>query len=256
MWIDLAAGRQFVAVSGARSDGPVAVLVHGAGSDHAVWAHQAAGLARHGWRVLAVDLPGHGRSGGLAPDTIPAVADGLAALLVAAGASPGLVVGHSMGALAALDLAARYPERLTGLVLVGVAARMPVHPALLAAARDDLPRAAAMIAGWGHASEDGEEGAANGKAEATRRLLEGSAPGVLAAGLAACDAYDGTSAAARIAVPTRLILGGADKMSPAKAGLALAAFIPGARVSLIDGAGHMLMAERPDAVLDVLSAQA
>lgn len=253
IWIDLAVGRQFAVLSGDRSDGPVAVLVHGAGSDHRVWEYQGAGLARLGWRVLAVDLPGHGRSDGRAAETIPAVADGLAALLAAVELPPGLVVGHSMGALAALDFAARYPDRLTGLALIGVAARMPVHPALLAAARDDLPRAAAMIAGWGHAAEASGDGTAEGKAEATRRLLEQSAPGVLAAGLTACDGYDGGAAAARIVAPTRLILGDADKMSPAKAGLALASQISGARVSLIHGAGHMLMAERPDAVLQILS---
>jgi pimeloyl-ACP methyl ester carboxylesterase len=256
MWIDLPLGRQFVETAVERSDGPVAVLVHGAGSDHRVWAYQSVGLARRGWRVLAVDLPGHGRSEGAAPDSIPVLADTLAALLEAAGVPPGLVAGHSMGALAALDFAARYPDRLTRLVLVGEAARMPVAPALLAAARDDLPRAAAMIAGWGHASEEGEDGAVNRKAEATRLLLEQSAPGVLAAGLAACDSYDGTWAAARIGVPTRLILGGADKMSPAKAGLSLATLISGARATILPGAGHMLISDRPDAVLDALSDQA
>ncbi|CCG41266.1 alpha/beta fold hydrolase [Magnetospirillum molischianum] len=249
LWIDLAAGRQFIEVTEDRSDGPVAVLVHGAGSDHGVWTYQGAGLARLGWRVLAVDLPGHGRSNGAAPDSIPALADALAALLDAAGLPPGLVVGHSMGALAALDFAARYPGRLTGLALLGVAARMPVHPALLAAAHDDLPRAAAMIAGWGHAIEGTDA------AEATRLLLERSVPGVLAAGLAACDAYDGSWAASRVGVPTTLILGEADKMSPAKAGMALAALIPGAHTRIIPGAGHMLMSEQPDAVLDALSDQ-
>jgi len=246
MWIDLAAGRQFVAADGDGSEGPVAVLVHGAGSDHGVWTHQCSGLVRRGWRVLAVDLPGHGRSGGSAPDSIPALADALALLLEAAGVSPGLIVGHSMGALAALDFAARYPDRLIGLALIGVAARMPVHPGLLAAARDDLPQAAAMIAGWGHADAMGEG------AEATRLLLERSAPGVLAAGLTACNVYDGGFAASRVAVPTTLILGEADKMSPAKYGLALAALIPGAQATVLPGAGHMLMSEQPEAVLEAL----
>jgi len=255
-WFDLAAGRQFALLSGERSAGPVAVLVHGAGSDHRVWDRLGAGLVRLGWRVLVPDLPGHGRSGGQAAATISAIAEGLAEVLAAVGLPPGLVVGHSMGALAALEFAARFPDRLTALALVGVATRMPVHPALLAAARDDLPRAAAMIAGWGHAvAGEGDEDGAR-RVEATRTLLAGSAPGVLAAGLAACDLYDASAAAARITVPTRLILGEADKMSPAKGGLDLAARISGAAASLIDGGGHMLMADRPDAVLNALTDQA
>ncbi|MEO0036062.1 MAG: hypothetical protein RLZZ501_2085 [Pseudomonadota bacterium] len=253
MWCDLDARRVFVATGGEPFDParPVVLLVHGAGADHSVWALQSRGLARRGFAVLACDLPGHGRSGGAAPVSIAAIADGLADLLAAVGGARATVVGHSMGALAALDLAARHPERVGALVLLGAAARMPVHPDLLAAARDDLPRAAAMIAGWGHGGAPGGVPGLHPPA-LTRRLVEASPPGVLAAGLAACAAYDGTEAAARVRAPTLLLVGGADRMSPAKAGQALAGLIPGARITRLEGAGHMLMADRPEAVLDAL----
>jgi len=255
MWLDPDGTPILAATGGVPFDParPVIMLVHGAGSDHSVWALQSRGLARRGWAVLAPDLPGHGRSGGRAPTSIAALADTLAGLLDAAGVKTATVAGHSMGALAALDLAARHPDRVGSLVLLGAAARMPVHPALLAAARDDLPAAAAMIAAWGHAP-GGRSAPGLCPAALTRRVIEASPPGALAVGLAACDAYDGTEAAARITAPATLILGAADRMSPAKAGRALAERIGRARVTVLEGAGHMLMADRPDAVLDALPA--
>lgn len=253
MWLDLDGRRLFATTGGVAFDParPVFLLVHGAGADHSVWTRQAVGLARQGMAVLACDLPGHGRSTGRAPASIGAIADILDRLLESAGVERAIVAGHSMGGLAALDLAARHPGRVRALVLLGIAARMPVHPDLLAAARDDLPRAASMIAGWGHGPSP-ESDPDRAPAAATRRLVEASRPGALAAGLVACAAYDGASAAAAVSAPTTLILGSADKMSGTKAGLALAAAIAGARTEMVEGAGHMLMADRPEAVFDLL----
>jgi pimeloyl-ACP methyl ester carboxylesterase len=156
-----------------------------------------------------------------------------------------------MGALAALACAARHPERVRALALLGAAARMPVHPDLLAAARDDLPGAAALIAKWGHGAAAARDPAVTGAAE---RRLAASAPGVLHADLAACDAYaEGPAHAAAVACPALLVLGAEDRMAPAKAGRKLAEAIPGARVVDLADCGHMLMAEAPDAVLAALA---
>ncbi len=89
---------------------PTIVFVHGAANDHSVWALQSRYFAHHGYNVLAVDLPGHGRSGGEALASIEAIADWLAALLDALGVERAALVGHSMGSLAALDAAARHPS--------------------------------------------------------------------------------------------------------------------------------------------------
>ena len=83
-----------------------------------------------------------------------------------------------------------------------------------------------------------------------KRLLERSRPGVLQSDLSACNAYAGGEAAAsKVACPTVIVAGSADRMSPAKAGRALAALIPDVRFELLDGAGHMLTVERPQEVL-------
>lgn len=235
---------------------PAVVLVHGAGMDHSVWALQSRALARAGYSVLAVDLPGHGRSGGQALASIEALADWLDRFIGVAGFDSAMVAGHSMGALASLDLAARHPARVRGLVLLGAAAAMPVHPDLIAAAQEDLPAAAAMITAWGFSASaalGGNPAPGLWLTGGARRLLERSRPGVLHTDLVACDAYaGGDTAARRVACPALVVAGGADRMAPASAGIALAAAIPGGRAVGLDGAGHMLMAERPDAVLDAL----
>lgn len=238
--------------------GPVTVLLHGAGMDHTVWVHQSRYLAHRGQGVLAVDLPGHGRSGGTALDSIDALADWTVAFLDAVGIGTAVLAGHSMGALTALDTAARHPARVAGLMLLGVAERMPVHPDLLAAARADDPQAAALIAGWGF----GPAGHVGGQPAPglalipdALRLMGRAGPGVLGVDLAACDAFRaGAASAAAVACPALVIVGEKDRMSPARAGKALAALIPGASVTTMAGAGHMMMLETPVAVSKAMAA--
>lgn len=232
---------------------PVIVLLHGAGMDHSAWALHDRYFAHHGVSVLAPDLPGHGRSGGAPLTSITAMADWTAALLTAAGAPKAKLVGHSMGSLVALETAARHPDRVTALTLIATSAKMAVSPELLKAAQDNDQDAIDMVSIWGLGHRAGLGGCLapglwmHGGAQ---RLLQQARPGVLHADLAACDAYEGAlDAAARIRVPTTVIVGERDMMTPAKAGKALAAAIAGARIVLLEGAGHMLMCERPEEVL-------
>jgi len=237
---------------------PLVVLVHGAGLDSSVWALHSRWFAHHGSSVLAVDLPGHGRSGGSPLPTIAAMADWVAALPAAVGLEKAILIGHSMGSLVAIEAAARHPGRVSALGLVGAAAAMPVHADLLAAAAAGDHAAIAMVSIWGHGFRAGLGGSLApglwmlGEAQ---RLLERARPGVLFNDLSACNAYaDGIESAHHIACPTTLVLGRRDLMTPAKAGIELAGAIPGARVVVLEEAGHMLMAERPDDVLDALAA--
>src|ERR1700709_2274543 len=126
----------FVATGGREFDRsqPAIVLLHGAGFDHTTWALHSRWFAHHGLSVLAPDLPGHGRSSGAPLSTIAEMADWTAALLDAAGAAKARLVGHSMGSLIALETAARHPENVAALHLVGTAAAMTVGPDLLKAA--------------------------------------------------------------------------------------------------------------------------
>jgi len=252
-------GHQTFAATGGRDFDPAlpaAVLLHGAGFDHTAWALHSRWFAHHGFAVLAPDLPGHGRSKGPALRSIAAMADWTIALLDAAGVQGAHLIGHSMGSLIALDTAARHPARVTALSLIGTAATMTVGPDLLKAAEADDHSAIDMVSIWGlgFRAELGGSLAPglwmHGGAQST---LQRCAPGVLFSDLAACNAYaDALSAAAKISVPTTLILGERDMMTPARAGKALASAIPHARTVVVPGAGHMLMAERPDELLAAL----
>ncbi|MBP2302259.1 alpha/beta fold hydrolase [Azospirillum picis] len=241
---------------------PAVVLIHGAGMDHGVWSLQSRYLAHHGRSVLAVDLPGHGRSGGEPLGSIAEIADWVVALLDAVGLERAALAGHSMGALAALDAAARHGGRVEAIALLGVAERMPVHPDLLAAARAGDPSAIDLVIGWGHGPR-GHGGASGGGCPvpglalipAARRLMAAVRPGVLGVDLAACDGYgQAADAAGAVGCPALLVLGAQDRMTPAKAGRALASRIASSQVVVVPQAGHMLMSEAPDAVLDALAA--
>jgi len=248
----------FVTTGGGHADPalPFVVFLHGAGLDHSVWALLSRWFAHHGWNVLAPDLPGHGRSRGEPLQSIGAMADWTAALIATTNARAVRLVGHSMGSLIALETAARHPHTITGLGLIGTAAAMPVSSELLSAARADDHAAIDMVSIWGHGMRATLGGSLIpglwmlGGAE---RLLERTGSGVLFNDLAACNEYrDALSSAAKVSVPVTLILGERDLMTPAKAGKALAATFPSARVVILKGAGHLLMSERPDEVLEAL----
>ncbi len=250
--------RAFAATGGRdfNSKEPTVVLIHGAGFDHTAWALHSRWFAHHGFSVLVPDLPGHGRSAGLALRSIAEMSDWIAALLAAAGAAKAHLIGHSMGSLIALETAARHPEKVSALGLIGTAATMTVGPDLLKAAEANDPAAIDMVSIWGlgFAAELGGSRAPglwmHGGAQ---RVLQHCASGVLYFDLAACNAYSGAlAAAAKVAVPTTVILGERDMMTPAKAGKALAAAIAGARTIVLPGAGHMLMMERPDELLTAI----
>jgi len=235
---------------------PTVAFIHGAENDHSVWGLQSRWFAHHGFSVLAVDLPGHGRSDGPLLPSVEAQADWIVALLDAAGVKQAALVGHSMGSLISLEAAARFPERIAKIALVGTAVPMPVSEGLLTAAREARPKAEGMVNVWSH----GARGAIGGNTVpgmwmmgASIRLMERAAPEVLFNDLNACNAYSaGTEAAARVDCPALVIAGSRDQMTPARAAKALAETIPGARLATIEGSGHALLSEYPDAVLDAL----
>jgi pimeloyl-ACP methyl ester carboxylesterase len=248
----------FVATGGREFDvsQPTIVLLHGAGFDHTAWSLHSRWFAHHGYGVLAPDLPGHGRSSGAPLPAISDMADWTAALLDAAGAARARLVGHSMGSLVALETAARHPARVTALSLIGTAAAMTVGPDLLKAAEANDRAAIDMVSIWGlgyQAELGGSLAPGLWMHSGAERILEQCRPGVLFSDLSACNAYQNAlAAAAKIAVPTTLILGERDMMTPARAGKALAAALPNSRTVVLRGAGHMMMAERPDELLAAL----
>ena len=129
---------------------PTAVFIHGVLSDHSVWILQTRFFAHHGWNVLAIDLPGHCKSAGAPPASVEAAADVVLALLDAAGLQQAALIGHSFGALIALEAAARAPQRVSHLALLGVAYPLRVSAALLETSVSAPEKAIAMVNVFSH----------------------------------------------------------------------------------------------------------
>lgn len=235
---------------------PVTVFVHGAAFDHTVWKLQARYFAWNGGSVLAVDLPGHGKSEGPALASIEAQAEWVAALLDAAGVAQAALVGHSMGAALALETAAAYPDRVSAIALCGVAEAMPVHPELLAAGLEGAHHAFDLITSWGFdrkAHLGGHKAPGTWMTGGAMRLLERGRDAVVGTDLAASNAYRGApAAAAKVRCPVLFVLGDRDRMTPPKNARPLIEAIDGAKVETVADCGHMMMVERPDETLDAL----
>ena len=231
------------------------VFIHGAGNDHSVWALQSRYFAYHGRNVLAVDLPAHGRSAGPALSTIEDMAAWTLRLLEALGVPKASLVGHSMGSLIALEAAARRPDRAEKLAMIGSAFPMKVSDALLSTAQAHDHAALEMINVWSH-SAAGQVGGNRVPGQwimgGSMRLLERSAD-PLYSDFDACNRYaGGLEAAGKVCCPALLIAGSRDMMAPPKAARPIAEKLSDVKTVTLEGSGHDLMAEQPDAVLDAL----
>jgi pimeloyl-ACP methyl ester carboxylesterase len=240
---------------------PCVVFIHGALHDHSVWTLLARWFAHHGRSVLAVDQPGHGRSAGAPLASVEAIADWTLALLDAAGAGRAALVGHSMGSLIALEMAARAPERAAHLVMVGTAYPMKVSEVLLNTARDEPHRAIDMVNAFSHSTiapkpaYPGPGAWVPGGFRALMRRVHAGQRGtnLFHHDFTLCDRYaNGLQAAARVTCPATLILGDRDQMTTPRQTNDIKAALK-ARVALVP-AGHDLMAEAPEAVLAALRA--
>lgn len=223
------------------------LLLHGAGGTHQHWLYQVRDLPHSA--SLALDLPGHGRSEGPGRDTIAAYGDWLVGFLDAANLAQAVLVGHSMGGAIALDVALRYPKRVAGLGLIATGARLPVAPALLDSIQQDPAASVEMIGAWAFGPEAPAEMVRLGK-----RQIGATPVDVLLRDFRACDAFDVRERLAHLNRPTLVVCGTQDRMTPVKYSVYLRDQIAGARLQLVDGAGHMIQIERPEAVARALGA--
>lgn len=245
---------------------PCALFIHGVLNDHSVWALQSRYLAHHGWSVAALDLPGHARSTGPAPQTTEAAASAVLEWIAALGVERVALIGHSWGSLIALEAAAQLGPRVLALALLGTAAPMRVAPALLQAAAQDPERAMRMVAVYSRATlaappsvlGPGTWPLGAHLALQRRVLASNRSVNIFERGFQACDRYDrALQAIAAVPAPVAFILGQKDQMTPPRAAQSL---IDAARarpvatavqVSRLD-CGHNLMLEAPGPTLDAL----
>jgi len=218
------------------------ILVHGAGGSGELWSPQLEGLADVA-RLLAVDLPGHGGTPGPGLLSIPAYADWVVAFLDTAGLDRVVVGGHSMGGAVAQVLALTHPDRLAGLVLVATGARLRVIRRLLEALRETPPEGRSLIHAWSYGARTPPE-----RVALADRVLAETAPLVTLGDYLACDRFDELGRIVRVRVPTLVVAGMEDRLTPPKFARALVDAIPGARLAEIPAVGHFPQLEEPDAV--------
>jgi pimeloyl-ACP methyl ester carboxylesterase len=242
---------------------PTIIFIHGVLNDHSVWILQSRYLANHGYNVLAVDLPGHGKSAGTCPKTVEEAAAFIMALLDAAKIDKAALVGHSWGSLIALHAASLAPSRVTHVAMVGTAFPMKVSPALLDAALNKPMQAIDMVNTFSHSTlapppsslGPGTWLYGNSKALMRRVLQSNPLENVFYTGFKACDQYAQALEAMQqlnsASIAILFIVGRLDQMTPAKAAQALVNAVPGAKVVTVE-AGHQIMCEAPDACLFAL----
>ncbi len=218
------------------------VFIHGAGGSHQIWFPQLRALEQQR-RVIALDLPGHGDSNGSGADRIESFRDVVKAFLTAMGLDRVILVGHSMGGAIAQSFALAHPEQLVGIVLVGTGARLRVHPKIFAGLREDPRGAVGLIARSARAP-----GAPVEVVEQDAEAMMRTAVSVIEADLRACDAFDQMMQVQEISMPTLVICGTDDLMTPPKYAEYLHQQIKGSELVVISGASHMVMLEKPDEV--------
>ncbi|MFZ0012717.1 MAG: alpha/beta fold hydrolase [Acidimicrobiia bacterium] len=258
MELTLAGESVYVGTAGKEIDSTAetVLFVHGVGQDHTVWVLPTRYFASHHRNVLAVDLPGHGRSGGAPLRSVAEMADWVVTVLDTVGVQSAALVGHSMGSLVSLDAAARYAQRVRALAMVCVSFPLAVTAPLLESARAGSHDAIDMLTYWGLSNParlGGSPTPGTWMAGASARLLETARAGVIETDLRACDSYTaGADRAQHLQCPARLILGEKDRMTPVRGATAIREAIPDQETVILSGAGHALLLERSDQVLDEL----
>ncbi len=225
--------------------GPALLLLHGAAGSHLVWPGPVRRLTST--RVLALDLPGHGRSAPPGRRTVAHYAAAVRAFVASAALDRFIVVGHSLGAAIALALALEAPPGLCGLVLIGASARLRVNDALLGGCFASFDRAADLIVEYGFAA------APPLLRRKTRQAILAAGPVTTFGDFLACSQFDARAQLRDIDLPALVIGGTADRLTPPHQADALAAGLPRARLARVDGAGHFVMLERPDEVARLIA---
>lgn len=226
---------------------PPVVLLHGAGGTHLYWPWEIRRLP--GYRVFALDLPGHGKSSGRGRQSIAAYADAILEWMEGLQMHTAVFVGHSMGSAIALSLALNHPEHVLGIGLVGAGARLRVAGELIdgTASQATFYSAVERLVQWSFSAA-----ASPRLVELALQRMAETRVSVLHSDLLACDDFDALDRVAEIRKPTLVICGVDDKMTPLRYAQFLANSIPNARLKIIHEAGHMVMLEQPQATAAAL----
>ena len=263
--IDTDDGARLDALVAGPADGPLVVLPHCWTGTKAMWAPVARRLVADGHRVVLYDQRGHGESTlGTEPMRMERLGEDLRAVLVAVGANEVVLAGHSMGGMTVQALAVAHPDLVQrfvkGIVLVATAAHLglpwPLPDRVVGLVLGEA--ASARIAKRGLAVTRRSVGrkAYRTHVEATHEAFATTAGAVRAGFLVGMSHMDFRAGLTSLAVPTTVLVGTHDRLTPPRLARALAKRIPDAHLEVVEGAGHMLPLEAPDRVAEVIADRA
>lgn len=215
------------------------VFIHGAGGSTLSWAFQKTYFEESN-TVILVDLPGHGASGGPSLNSIACYADALQNTFEDNAVGPAFIAGHSMGGAVAMDFAMRYPDLARGIVLVGTGARLKVYPGILEGILKDKEKTARMIIDTAFSSAF----PAGLKERVFTEYMKNDAKTIFD-DFTACDGFNVMGQLGSVSASALIICGTDDRFTPVKYSQYLADSIPAAELVRIEGAGHMVMIEKP-----------
>ena len=223
------------------------LMIHGAGGSHLDWPAELRRMPEA--NAIIPDLPGHGRSEAPGHKTVGAYAADMVALLNALELQNVIVLGFSMGGAIAQMLALYHRQRISGMILIATAAKMPVDPALLAALNTDYEKAIPTLIErqWSQSADE------QMKRLSLRRLREVD-PDVLRGDYQAVNAFDNRDRLSQLQIPTLIIAGTADQIIPLEDSQYLHEQITGSQLVKIEGGGHLVTLEQPQAVASAVQA--
>ena len=235
-----AAGLHYFLHEGGSFSRPPVVLIHGAGGDHLSWPPEMRRLPDY--RVITLDLPGHGKTDGPGRQSVQEYARDVAHFLDIVGFSRAVFVGHAMGGAISLALAFDFPNRVAGIALISTGPSLPIPSSVIenAANLSTLPLAIKSLQDVSLGSQTPE----SLKEIIFKRLTE-TRQTLLLDDLVACDRFNLSNCLGAIQTPVLVVCGTEDKLTPLHFSETLSSKIPGAALQTIERAGHMLILEQP-----------
>lgn len=220
---------------------PYVLFIHGAGGGQHIWIYQK-GFFKKEFNPVLLDLPGHGASEGDGESEIGKYAEHVYGFIKDLGLPKVFLVGHSMGGAIVQTMALKYPEAIKGIILVGTGARLRVLPMILNGIREDFEKTVRLINEM-HFSRKVSQDLLAKSLESMLKVR----PEILYGDYLACDRFDMMKEVEKIDLPTLILCGDEDQLTPVKYSQFLRDRIRGSRLEVLFGAGHMVMMESPEA---------
>jgi pimeloyl-ACP methyl ester carboxylesterase len=218
------------------------IFVHGAGGSADLWKYQVGHLSKK-YETLALDLPGHGALGGKGETTVDGYVEYVRKKMDELSIQSAILAGHSMGGAVVMSLALKYPDRCRALILVGTGAKLRVAPMIFRTIKISYTIAVKMMSKILFSSKPLSEISSWVEEETRKTSAE-----TLIGDFTACDKFDIMNSVGDIKVPTLVICGREDQMTPEKYSVYLKEHIGNSALHVIEGAGHMVTVEKPEEV--------